>query len=61
MAKYEIDEIAFESKKADRGYTAAWDRLYILNMIDHWSREERKEYVDLTAERERLRNGRDLR
>jgi len=32
------------------------NRLYILNMIDHWSREERKEYVDLTAERERLRN-----
>jgi len=33
------------------------NRLYILNLIDHWSREERKEYVDLTAERERLRNG----
>ena len=32
------------------------NRLYILNMINHWSREERKEYVDLTAERERLRN-----
>ena len=37
------------------------NRLYILNMIDHWSREERKEYAELTAERERLRNGRDLR
>jgi len=36
------------------------NRLYILNMIDHWSREERKEYVDLTAERERLKDGRDF-
>ena len=33
------------------------NRLYILNMIDHWSREERKEYVDLTAEREKIRRG----
>ena len=33
------------------------NRLYILNIIDHWSREERKEYVDLTAEKEKLRNG----
>jgi len=32
------------------------NRLYILNLIDHWSREERKEYIDLTTERERLRN-----
>jgi len=32
------------------------NRLYILNLIDRWSREERKEYVELTAERERLRN-----
>ena len=31
------------------------NRLYILNLIDHWSREERKEYVDLTAEREKIR------
>ena len=36
------------------------NRLYILNMINHWSREERKEYVDLTAERERLKDGRDF-
>ena len=36
------------------------NRLYILKMIDHWSREERKEYVDLTAERERLKDGRDF-
>ena len=36
------------------------NRLYILNLIDHWSREERKEYVDLTAERERLKDGRDF-
>ena len=33
------------------------NRLYILNLIDHWSREERKEYVDLTAEREKIRRG----
>jgi len=33
------------------------NRLYILNMIDHWSKEERKEYVDLTAEREKIRRG----
>ena len=31
------------------------NRLYILNMINHWSREERKEYVDLTAEQEKIR------
>ena len=31
------------------------NRLYILNMIDHWSREERKEYTDLIAEREKIR------
>ena len=37
------------------------NRLYILNMIDHWSREERKEYVDLTAEREKIRRGDDGR
>jgi len=36
------------------------NRLYVLNLIDHWSREERKEYVDLTAERERLKDGRDF-
>jgi len=33
------------------------NRLYILNMINHWSREERKEYVDLTAEQEKIRRG----
>ena len=33
------------------------NRLYILNMIDHWSREERKEYVDLTAESEKIKRG----
>ena len=33
------------------------NRLYILNMINHWSGEERKEYVDLTAEKEKLKNG----
>ena len=33
------------------------NRLYILSMIDHWSREERKEYVDLTAESEKIRRG----
>ena len=37
------------------------NRLYILNMIDHWSREERKEYVDLTAEHEKIRRGDDGR
>uniref|UniRef100_A0A6M3ISL4 Uncharacterized protein n=1 Tax=viral metagenome TaxID=1070528 RepID=A0A6M3ISL4_9ZZZZ len=31
------------------------NRLYILNLIDHWSREERKEYTDLIAEREKIR------
>ena len=37
------------------------NRLYILNMIANWSREERKEYVDLTAEREKIRRGDDGR
>ena len=36
------------------------NRLYILNLIANWSREERKEYVDLTAERERLKDGKDF-
>ena len=33
------------------------NRLYILNLTDHWSREEREEYVKLTEEREKLRRG----
>ena len=33
------------------------NRLYILNLIANWSREERKEYVDLTAESEKIRRG----
>ena len=37
------------------------NRLYILNLTDHWSREERKEYVDLTAEREKIRRGNNKR
>jgi len=33
------------------------NRLYTLNLTDHWSREEREEYVKLTEEREKLRRG----
>ncbi len=33
------------------------NRLYILNMIDHWTGDDRREYIKLTAEREKLRRG----
>ncbi len=33
------------------------NRLYNLNMIDRWSREDREEYVKLTSEREKIRRG----
>ena len=35
------------------------NRLYVLNMTDRWSPEERAEYVTLTADRERIRRGGD--
>ena len=31
------------------------NRLYVLNMIFPWSREEREEYLKLSAKRERIR------
>ena len=34
------------------------NRLYVLNLTDHLSREEKEEYVKLTEEREKLRRGR---
>jgi len=33
------------------------NRLFYLNMIDRWSREDREEYTKLTGEREKLRRG----
>ena len=33
------------------------NRLYVLNLTDHLSREEKEEYVKLTEEREKLRRG----